>query len=231
MSSIERDARRWTRAAALVATAVVLATGCTRRMDMYDQPRYETYEASTIFPDGRSSRDYPAGTVARGQLRADDFFYKGMEDTAFARNFPMPVTREVLQRGRERYAIFCTPCHDPGGHGRGMVVRRGFKQPTSYHIERLREAVPGYFFDVITNGFGQMSGYASQVPPADRWAIAAYIRALQLSQHAPLADLPADERARALQAIRDGATPPAPGTQDGGGHGGSGAAESHSGGH
>lgn len=222
------DRRRRIAALAALGLAVAVAAGCSRRMDMYDQPRYEVYEASGQYPDGRASREFPAGTVARGQLRDDNLYYKGMEDTAFARTFPMPVTREVLLRGQERYAIFCTPCHDSGGHGKGMVVRRGFKQPTSLHIERLLAAAPGYYFDVITNGFGQMSGYASQVPVDDRWAIAAYVRALQLSQNARLADLPADERARAMQAIHDGGQP-APGAAPGGdGHG---ASEPDGGGH
>lgn len=236
MSNTEmyRIARRPSaRLCALAGIAVLFAAGCSRRVDMYDQPRYETYEANSQFADGRASRDFPGGTVARGHLREDDHYFKGMEDTAFARAFPMPVTREVLLRGQQRYAIYCTPCHDPGGHGRGMVVRRGLKQPTSFHIDRLREAAPGYWYDVITNGFGQMSGYASQVPVADRWAIAAYVRALQLSQHARLVDLPADERQRAEQAIRDGHTPAAPGGHGGTsagdtGHGGS---DPHSGGH
>jgi len=226
MWSTERAARHGAGTALLAVSALALAAGCTRRMDMYDQPRFETYEASDIFPDGRASRDFPAGTVARGTLHDDPFFYKGMEDTALARDYPMPVTREVLLRGQERYAIYCTPCHDPGGHGRGMVVRRGFKQPTSLHIDRLREARPGYWFDVITNGFGQMAGYAAQIPPQDRWAIAAYGRALQLSQHAQLAALPADERARAEQAIRDAATKPASEAGHGGAEGGHGGSES-----
>jgi hypothetical protein len=218
------------RAGLVALAACVAAVGCSRRHDMYDQPRYEVYEASSLFADGRASREFPAGTVARGGLRADDFYYKGMEDTAFARHFPMPVTREVLRRGQERYAIFCTPCHDPGGHGRGMVVRRGFKQPPSFHIERLRGSAPGYFFDVVTNGFGQMSGYAAQIPVADRWAIAAYLRALQLSQYATLADLPHDERTRAEQAIHEAGHPQAPAEHGADPHG-AGARQPESGGH
>jgi hypothetical protein len=210
-------------ALAVLAMTTTMTAACSRRMDMYDQPRYEVYEASAQYADGRASREFPAGTVARGQLRDDDHFYKGMEDTAFARTYPMPVTREVLRRGQERFTIFCTPCHDAGGHGKGMVVRRGFKQPTSLHIERLQLAAPGYFFDVMTNGFGQMPSYAAQVPVADRWAIAAYVRALQLSQNARLADLPADERLRFEAALRQGGRP-APGTggdtHGGGAHGG-----------
>jgi hypothetical protein len=175
--------------------AVVWAVGATAacRQDMHDQPKLEPLEASTFFADGRASRAPVAGTVARGQLREDPLRYRGLDpDGSFARTIPIPVDAALLRRGRERFDIFCSPCHDRAGSGRGMIVRRGFKQPSSFHVERLRAERPGYFFDVITNGFGQMSSYAGQVPVDDRWAIAAYIRALQLSQYAPpelLADL------------------------------------------
>src|SRR5262245_56468255 len=220
MSSTEgrRGGRR--RVAVAVVAVLAGAVGCIR-LDMYDQPRYEPLEASPFFDNGRSSRELPKGTVARGTLHEDAFYYRGMEDTAFARHYPMPVTRDVLKRGQQRFNIYCTPCHDPTGHGHGMVVRRGFKQPTDYHIDRLRQAPPGYFFDVITNGYGQMNGYAAQVSIPDRWAIVAYIRALQLSQGAKLADLPAGERAQAEEELRK--PPPAPGdtpqsTEHHGGH-------------
>jgi cytochrome c553 len=201
---------------ALAGVAVVF-TGCIR-LDMYNQPKFKPLRGTTFFADGRQSRDFPKGTIARGFLREDKFFYKGLEDTAFAKNFPMPVTREVLLRGQARFNIYCTPCHDWAGTGRGMIVRRGFKQPPSYHIDRLREAPAGYLFDVITNGFATMSGYAAQVPPEDRWAIVAYIRALQLSQNAKLADLPAAERLRVEEALRQAAAAPAAGEGSHSGH-------------
>jgi hypothetical protein len=159
---------------------------------MHDQPRYEPLEASSFFADGRASRPLVPGTVARGQLRTDTHFYLGKVDGALVDALPLPVTRPLLERGRERYDIYCSPCHDRLGSGQGMIVRRGFRRPPSLHIDRLREAPIGHFFDVISNGFGVMTDYAAQVTPPDRWAIAAYIRALQLSQHAQLADVPAD---------------------------------------
>jgi hypothetical protein len=193
----------------LGAVAALLAAGCARRMDMYDQPKYKGLRASNFFADGKSARELVKGTVPRGALREDAHYYRGVvDDTTLARTFPMPVTRDMLQRGKERFEIFCTPCHDYLGTGRGMVVRRGFKQPPSFHQERLREAPVGYLFDVMTNGFGAMAGYASQVPVEDRWAIAAYIRALQYSQNAKLAELPAADRDAFQAALRQ--VPPAP---------------------
>jgi hypothetical protein len=190
---------------------------------MYDQPRYKPYAASSFFADGKSARALPAGTVPRGFLREDRHLHRGMtDDTTFARSFPAPVTRATLDRGRERYNIYCTPCHDYVGTGRGMVVRRGFKQPPSFHQDRLRDAPVGYLFDVMTNGFGTMSSYATQVPAGDRWAIAAYVRALQYSQNAKLAELPAAER-RAFEAALRGEAAPAGRDAHGmppGGHGG-----------
>jgi hypothetical protein len=191
--------RRW------VAVFGVLmgVTGCFR-LHMYDQPRYEPLEASRSFKNGQSARPHVDGTVARGTLREDRQYYTGMEgDSVFTENFPFEVTREVLERGRERFNIYCTPCHDRVGTGRGMVVRRGYKQPPSYHEDRLRRQPAGYFFDVITNGFATMPSYAHQIPVQDRWAIVAYIRALQLSQYARVSDLPADMRRR----VENGETP------------------------
>jgi mono/diheme cytochrome c family protein len=161
---------------------------------MHDQPKYKPLAASAFFEDGRSARPLVEGTVARGHLRADAHLYTGRIGNDLATTFPFPVTRAVLERGRERYAIFCTPCHGALGDGEGMVVKRGLRHPPSFHIERLREAPAGHYFDVITNGFGAMASYASRVPVEDRWAIIAYIRALQLSQHATLADVPEDQR-------------------------------------
>jgi mono/diheme cytochrome c family protein len=135
-----------------------------------------------------------ANTVARGMLKADDHLHTGKVGGQLVNEFPMPVTAAVMARGRERYSVFCAPCHAATGDGTGMIVQRGFRQPPSYHEDRLRNAPVGYFFDVMTNGFGAMQDYASQVPVADRWAIAAYIRALQLSQQATIDDVPADRR-------------------------------------
>jgi mono/diheme cytochrome c family protein len=175
-----------------------LTAGC--RQDMHDQPRYEPLEASSFFADGRASRPLVEGTVPRGHLHEDDFLYRGKEGAEWASRFPFVVTRETLDRGRERYEIFCTPCHGLLGDGKGMVVRRGFPQAASFHDDRLRDEKPGYFFDVITNGFGRMSGYASQLHAEDRWAVVAYIRALQLSQNVPSSQLaPVDLRHLAVQ--------------------------------
>jgi cytochrome c len=168
---------------------------------MHDQPRYEPLEASSFFADGRASRPLLPGTVARGQLRTDTHAYTGKVDGNLVETLPMPVTRALLERGRERYNIYCAPCHDRLGGGQGMVVQRGFRRPPSLHIDRLREAPIGHFYDVMSNGFGVMMDYAAQVPPADRWAIAAYIRVLQLSQHAQLTDVPEDIR-RQLQSMK-----------------------------
>jgi len=178
----------------LGAVAVSLAlAGC--RQDMHDAPRYEPLEASTFFANGQASRMLVANTVPRGLLRADTHLNEGRVDGQLATTFPMAITPAVMQRGQERFNVFCSPCHGRTGSGNGMVVQRGFRAPPSYHEDRLRNAPVGYFFDVMTNGFGAMQDYASQVPVADRWAIAAYIRALQLSQRATLADVPADRRA------------------------------------
>jgi mono/diheme cytochrome c family protein len=176
-----------------VAVVSLAVAGC--RQDMHDAPRYEPLEASAFFANGQASRMLVANTVARGTLREDVHLNEGKVDGQLATTFPMPVTAEVMARGRERFGVFCTPCHGPTGSGNGMVVQRGFRAPPSYHEDRLRNAPVGYFFDVMTNGFGAMNDYASQVPVADRWAIAAYIRALQLSQRATVADVPANRRA------------------------------------
>lgn len=178
-----------------LAGATVVAVGLAScRQDMHDQPRYEPLEESPFFEDGRASRPLIPGTVARGHLEEDDHFYRGLEDGEPATSFPMELDMALLERGRERYDIFCSACHDRAGDGRGMVVQRGFPQPSSFHIERLREAPPGYTFDVITNGFGRMFDYADRIPAGDRWAIVAYVRALQLARNARPDDVPADVR-------------------------------------
>ncbi|MEO8349311.1 MAG: cytochrome c [Acidobacteriota bacterium] len=174
------------------ATALLAATlGC--RQEMYDQPRYKPLAKSDFFEDGRAARPLVQGTVARGTL--DRFpATGGAGAVSLATALPVPLTRELLARGRERYGIFCAPCHDGTGGGQGMVVRRGYRPPPSLHIERLRDAPVGHLYDVMTRGLGAMPDYAQQIPPADRWAIAAYVRALQLSQRATVADVPAKER-------------------------------------
>jgi mono/diheme cytochrome c family protein len=176
---------------------------------MHDQPRYKPLAASPFFADGRSARPPVAGTVARGddELRADELLYTGMANGAPADAYPYPVTASVLVRGQERYTIYCTPCHGATGAGDGMIVQRGFRRPVSFEDERLREAPAGYFVDVMTNGFGAMADYAVQVAPRDRWAIAAYVRALQFSQRASLADVPAVDRVH-LEGTPATAAPP-----------------------
>jgi len=177
---------KWNRSLAL---AIVLLAGC--RQDMNNQPRYKPLAKSEFFGDDRSARPQVPDTVARGELRTNELFYTGKIHGKVADVFPLPVSDTLLQRGREQYDIFCSPCHDRVGTGRGMIVQRGFKEPKSFHIDRLRQAPVGYFFDVTTTGFGMMPSYATQISPEDRWAIVAYIRALQLSQHATTNDVPA----------------------------------------
>ena len=184
----------------LCVGVVIFSAGC--RQDMHDQPRYKPLGASSFFADGRASRLQVEGTVARGQLREDELYYTGRTGNDPAAVLPFPATREVLERGHERYGIYCTPCHGLLGDGEGMIVQRGFRHPPSFHIDRLREAPVGYYFDVMTKGFGAMASYASRIPPADRWAIAAYVRALQLSQNAKLADAPASEQKRLMEGAR-----------------------------
>jgi len=184
----------------------VFLTGCGVRFDMQDQPRYKVYKKSDFFSDGRSSRDLPEGTVARGLLKENKALHTGKIDnpnlnvqvdttTNAAGNtlvssfpnaideFPIPVTKELIDRGQDRYNIYCGVCHGPVGAGDGMIVRRGFSPPPTYHDDRLRNAPVGHFFDVITNGWGKMNPYADKLPAADRWAVVAYIRALQVSQN------------------------------------------------
>lgn len=192
--------------AAAVLVAGLLLMGC--RQDMHDQPVIEGLEGSTFFNDGRGARLLPAGTVARGWLREDTRFWEGKDDAGeFIADIPVPVTQELLERGQQRFEIFCSVCHDSTGGGRGMIVRRGLKQPQPLYEQRLVEMPSGYFFDVMTNGFGIMSSYTKQVPVADRWAIVAYIRALQVSQTAQLAELPQElqnEFHAALAVAHDG---------------------------
>jgi mono/diheme cytochrome c family protein len=167
---------------------------------MVDQPRYEPLEPSTFFPDGMSARPPVSGTVARGQLHEDEAFYKGKVDGQYVNELPVEIDRELIERGGERFNIYCAVCHGPSGYGDGMIVQRGFRKPPSYHIERLHDAPPGHFFDVMTNGFGAMGRYSTQIEPRDRWAIVAYIRALQVSQNATLDNVPPEQRASLKEA-------------------------------
>lgn len=190
----------------LFVVSVGILSGCGIRADMQDQPRYKAYKKSEFFSDKRGSRDMVEGTVPRGQLRENKAFYTGKVDnpnlsapaatttdatgntlvTSFPNaidEFPVPVTKELIDRGQERYNIYCIVCHGPLGNGDGMIVRRGFSKPPTYNDDRLRNAPVGHFYDVITNGWGKMNSYAYVIQPADRWAIVAYIRALQVSQN------------------------------------------------
>jgi hypothetical protein len=160
---------------------------------MRDQPRYESFEKSPFFEDNSSARPSVAGAVARGQLRTDEHLYEGRVNDEFAPTFPFTVTLEVLERGQERYNIFCSPCHGLVGDGQGIIVEYGLRQPTSFHDPGLRDEPPGYYFDLISRGTRVMPSYASRIRPEDRWAIVAYIRALQLSQDADLSQVPSNE--------------------------------------
>ncbi|MGB9465585.1 MAG: cytochrome c [Candidatus Acidiferrum sp.] len=162
-----------------------LVGGCQIRQDMADQPKNRPLSPSPFFDDGRSERPLLENTVARGSIADDDLFVPKDSNA-----FPLALTPELLKRGQERYKIFCTPCHGIQGDGNGMVSMRGMKHPPSYHEARLQQVPAGYIYDVITNGFGGMLGYSAQIPPADRWAIIAYVRALQLSRNAPVSELP-----------------------------------------
>jgi mono/diheme cytochrome c family protein len=199
----------------LLAGAILLLAGCRR--DMQEQPRYDPLAGTDFFGDGRSARPQVEGTVAWGRwsnqaadpafLRIDQARYTGKVNNEYIDYFPFPITRTDLERGQERYNIYCTPCHSRVGDGNGMIVQRGFKQAASYHTQRLINMPVGHFFDVISNGFGQMPSYASRVEPDDRWRIAAYIRVLQLSQDAPVDAVPTALRG---DLDKNPATPPLP---------------------
>lgn len=201
--------REFAKIAAMGALTLVLG-GC--RLDMQDQPRFKPLAMSDFYSDLRSARPPVDGTVARGQLHEDIYLYTGKIGTSPGDYMPFPVTDEVMARGQQRYNVYCAPCHSRMGDGNGMIPQRGFRHPPSYHIERLRKAPLGYFFDVMTNGFGAMPDYAAQIPPRDRWCIVAYIRALQLSQNAARADVPAGQKipseAPRFEQPGSGATPP-----------------------
>jgi len=186
--------RRIARALAFLCAAACLPLMAGCRQDMADQPKKTPLSPSSFFGDGRSERPLIDNTVPRGSLEDDSLFIPKDSNA-----FPLPLTKELLDRGQDRYKIFCTPCHGLQGDGNGMVVMRGMRRPPSYHQPRLRDVPNGYIFDVITNGFGAMLGYSAQIPPQDRWAIVAYVRALQLSRNAPVSDLPAELRQKLSQ--------------------------------
>lgn len=218
----------------LVPLACCLLPACQQKMA--SQPSSRPDRANSFFADGRNNRPVVAGTVARGHLRTDLHYFAGLrpsavggrrfresvvahwnplgaltlaygEQTDYVDTFPFPVTRQVIEHGRDRFMIFCVVCHDPLGTGRGKIVERGYTEPPSFHIDRLRHVPVGHFFDVITNGYGAMPDYKQQVPPRDRWAIAAYIRTLQLSQHFPRGKLTEKERTKVDMPEQTGGQP------------------------
>jgi hypothetical protein len=215
----------------LAAMLAMSATAC--RQDMHDAPKYEPLEKSSFFPDGRASRPLVANTIARGKLKEDKLLFTGRDGDAISETFPFPVTEGVVARGRERFNIYCSPCHARTGEGNGMIVQRGYKKPPSFHEDRLRVMPPGYFFQVMTNGFVTMPSYALQVAPEDRWAIAAYVKALQLSRNVTATELSADERAKVESGAIDMPVDPYSGRSGhGAGHGDRSQSEgSHGGGH
>jgi mono/diheme cytochrome c family protein len=177
----------------LLAAGLLPCAGC--HTDMREQPRYDSLEASSFFADGQAARPLVEGTIPyRGTFSENEAFDTGKENGEFVAELPVEVDRALVERGEQRFNIYCSPCHSFTGDGDGMIVRRGYRRPPSYHIERLRNAPAGHFFDVMTHGFGAMPSYAVQIEPRDRWAIVAYIRVLQLSQHAQLDDVPESAR-------------------------------------
>jgi mono/diheme cytochrome c family protein len=195
-----RRARRTVGSAGVFLVAALLAA-C--RQDMHLAPRYDPLEESPVLPKGSSAQPLVAGTVARGFLNEDDHLVTGKVNGEAVTTFPFAITRDDLDQGEQRFNIYCSPCHGRTGEGNGMVVQRGYKQPPTYHSDRLRQAPVGYFFDIMTNGFGVMPDYRAQIPVEDRWRIVAYIRALQLSHNATAADIPAD----AMKKLESGAAP------------------------
>jgi mono/diheme cytochrome c family protein len=189
---------------ALIAAGLAALSAC--RQDMMDQARLKPLGENAFFADGMASRPLIEGTIARDQLRLDEHFYTGKVGGQWASTLPIEVNADVLKRGQDRFNIYCAPCHDRAGTGNGMIVQRGYRRPSSFHVDRLREIAPGYFFDVISHGFGFMPDYATQISPPDRWAVVAYIRALQLSQWADAAALSEADRAE-LAKSAEPATP------------------------
>ncbi len=199
----------------VAATAVLgagLLAGC--RQDMHNQPKFVPQRGTDFYADGRSARPQVENTVARSQLHQDTYFYTGMENGKEGDGLPFPATMAVLERGQERYNIYCTPCHSRVGNGAGMIVERGYAKAGNFHEARLIAAPLGHFFAVMTNGYGAMPEYSAQITPQDRWAIAAYIRALQLSQAAKPGDVPAGESPKSLATIAESLGMAAPTASD-----------------
>ena len=186
---------------ACLGTVALLAAGC--RQDMHNQPKFYPQRGTTFYADGRSARPQVENTVARNQMHENAYFYTGIVGGKEGDGMPLPVTAELLQRGQEKYNVFCTPCHSRVGNGAGMIVQRGYRPAGNFHTDRLRSAPLGHLYSVIANGYGSMPEYASQVGPEDRWAIVAYIRALQLSQNARAADIPSGQHPQDLHEIAD----------------------------
>jgi hypothetical protein len=186
---------------ATAALSLLFVAGC--RQDMQDEPKFFPQRGTSFYADGRSVRPQMANTIARNQLHEDEYFYTGLVNGKEGDGLPFPVTMQVLERGQERYNVYCTPCHSRVGNGEGMIVQRGYEKAGNFHTARLETAPLGHFFHVITNGYGAMPDYSAQVAPADRWAIVAYIRALQLSQKATQADVPSGTQVEPLASIAE----------------------------
>jgi mono/diheme cytochrome c family protein len=182
-------------------TAVLVLAGC--RQDMHNQPKFVPQRGTTFFADGRSARPQVENTVGRDQLHENAYFYTGLQGGKEGDGLPIALTETTLERGQERYNVYCAPCHSRVGNGNGMIVQRGYKPAGNFHTDRLRNAPLGHFFSVITNGYGAMPDYAAQLTPEDRWAVAAYVRALQLSQNATAADVPSGAHVQDLHAIAE----------------------------
>ena len=178
----------------LAAGVLLFVSGC--RQDMHNQPKYVPYRSSEFFQDGLSERQQVVNTVARGELHEDAYLYSGKVGAKEGDRFPFPITQAVMERGRERYDIYCSPCHSRVGDGNGMIVKRGYRQAANFHDQKYATQTVGHYYDVISHGSGAMPDYAAQIEPADRWAVAAYIRALQYAQNGTMADVPADQRGR-----------------------------------
>jgi mono/diheme cytochrome c family protein len=186
---------------AMLAPLVLM---CSCRQDMQDQPKYKPLGANGFFADGRDARPIPAGTIARDELDDTDSFHTGEGNGAFLDAVPLKIDSNLLHRGQERFNIYCSPCHGRTGDGNGMVAQRGVKIPANFQTDRLREVPPGYIYQVIKNGYGAMGDYGDQIPVRDRWAIVAYVRALQLSRDASLNDVPANQREHLISVDQPG---------------------------
>ncbi len=194
-----RATARRTAMLACLSTTALLAAGC--RQDMHNQPKFYPQRGSSFYADGRSARPQVENTVARNQLHENTYFYTGVVDGKEADGMPVPVTPELLERGQEKYNVFCTPCHSRVGNGAGMIVQRGYRPAGNFHTDRLRNAPLGHLYSVIANGYGAMPEYGTQLAAEDRWAIVAYVRALQLSQDAKASDIPSGQHPQDLHEI------------------------------